>query len=90
MVMPMSERDTEYSIGTENPARPQAPGGADDSPIPDTSRSTAEFRAFASRPAETESPWNMKAPGRKVLLLVVAIVVVAIVLAVIGIAVLNA
>jgi anti-sigma-K factor RskA len=85
--MLMSERDTDYSIGAQNSV---SSAGTDDSAIPDTSKSTAEFRAFASRPSETESPWNMKAPGRKIIMLVVAVIVVAIVLAVIGIAVLNA
>lgn len=85
----MSERDTGYparsgfSAGTGNPA------GSYDSPAPDTSRSTAEFRAFASRPGEPESPWKMRAPGRKVALLALVVVAVAVVLAVIAIGVLN-
>ena len=71
----MSERDTGY------------PAASSDSP--DVSRSTAEFRAFASRSGETESPWNMRAPGRKVALLALIVVVVAIVLIIIAINVLN-
>jgi hypothetical protein len=76
MVMPMSERDTDFSAGTE---------------ITDTSRSTAEFRAFADRPgSEAEQPWTMRAPARKVALLAGIVVVIAIVLAVIALTVLNA
>jgi anti-sigma-K factor RskA len=85
----MSERDTDYSIGTQNSAAPQSSGGADDS-APDTSKSTAEFRAFASQASDVEQPWNMKAPGRKIILLAVAVVVVAVVLAIVAIGVLNA
>jgi hypothetical protein len=74
----MSERDTDFSA-TGN------------SGMPDSSRSTAEFRAFASEGgAEPEQPWNMKAPGRKVAMLVAAVIVVAVVLIIIGVAVLNA
>ena len=55
---------------------------------PDGSASTAEFRAFASRAgAEADRPWSMRAPGRKVILLTVAVIVVAIVLAIIGLSV---
>jgi hypothetical protein len=79
MVMPMSERDTDFPASTE------------DSAYADTSRSTAEFRAFASSAgAEAQSPWSMKAPGRKVALLAGLVVLVAIVLVIIAIAVLNA
>jgi hypothetical protein len=78
MVMAMSERDTDF------------PAAAEDSAFADTSRSTAEFRAFASRGAEAQSPWNMRAPGRKIALLAGIIIVVAIVLVVIAVAVLNA
>ena len=77
MVMPMAERDTDF------PAAENAPYG-------DSSRSTAEFRAFASSGGETESPWSMRAPGRKVAMLAGIIVAVAIVLVIIAIAVLNA
>jgi len=76
MVMPMSERDTDFSAGTE---------------ITDTSRSTAEFRAFADRSgSEAEQPWSMRAPVRKVALLAGIVVAIAIVLAVIALTVLNA
>jgi hypothetical protein len=76
----MSERDTGFSAGTENSA------------APDSSRSTAEFRAFASQggSAEAEQPWNMKAPGRKVALLAGIVIAVAVVLILIAVAVLNA
>jgi hypothetical protein len=75
----MSERDTGFSAGTENSA------------APDSSRSTAEFRAFATQGgAEAEQPWNMKAPGRKVALLAAIVIAVVVVLILIGIAVLNA
>ena len=76
MVMPMSERDTDFPAGAE---------------ITDTSRSTAEFRAFANRPgSEAEQPWSMRAPVRKVALLAAIVVVAAIVLAVIAVTVLAA
>ena len=78
MVIPMAERDTDF------------PASAEDSAYADTSRSTAEFRAFASRPGgEAESAWSMRAPGRKVALLAGIIIVVAIVLVIIAVAVLN-
>lgn len=73
----MSERDADFFPGSEG------------SPVPDASRSTAEFRAFANRTGETEPPWQMKAPPRNVLLLAGAVVVVALVLALIAIAVVN-
>lgn len=76
MVMPMSEPDTDFSAGPE---------------ITDTSRSTAEFRAFADRSgSEAEQPWSMRAPVRKVALLAGIVVAIAIVLAVIALTVLNA
>ncbi len=51
----------------------------------DGSASTAEFRAFASGAgADADRPWSMRAPGRKVILLAVAVVVIAVVLAIIG------
>jgi hypothetical protein len=74
----MSERDTDF------------PAAAQDSTFADASGSTAEFRAFASRGGETESPWSMRAPGHKVALLAGAVIVVAIVLVIIAVAVLNA
>jgi hypothetical protein len=79
MVIPMSERDTDF---------PAAAAG--DSAFGDSSRSTAEFRAFASSGGETESPWSMRAPGRKVAMLAGIIIAVAIVLVIIAVAVLNA
>jgi hypothetical protein len=69
----MSERDADFF------------SGSDSSAVPDASRSTAEFRAFANQAGET--PWTMRAPGRKVALLAAVVVGVAIVLAVIAIAV---
>jgi hypothetical protein len=75
----MSDRDTDF------------PASAEDSAYGDTSRSTAEFRAFASSGgSEPQSPWSMRAPGRKVALLAGVIIVVAVVLVIIAIAVLNA
>ena len=75
----MSEHDSRF------------PASAEDSAIPDSSGSTAEFRAFASRSGgEVEAPWNMRAPGRKVALLAGIVVVVAVVLIIIAVAVLNA
>jgi len=68
----MSERDTDFSAGTG------------DAPVPDPSRSTAEFRAFADRAGEAEPAWSMRAPGRKVALLAGAVLVVAVVLAIIA------
>jgi hypothetical protein len=56
-----------------------------DTETPDGSASTAEFRAFASGAAnDADRPWSMRAPGRKVALLAVAVIVVAVVLAIIG------
>jgi hypothetical protein len=78
MVMPMSERDTDF------------PATAGDTAYGDNSGSTAEFRAFASSGGETESPWSMRAPGRKVAMLAGIVIVVAIVLVIIAVAVLNA
>jgi hypothetical protein len=76
MVVPMSERDTDFSAGTETT---------------DTSRSTAEFRAFANHSGnEAEQPWSMRAPVRKVALLAGIIVAIAIVLAVLALTVLSA
>jgi hypothetical protein len=77
----MSERDTGY------PASSGFSASSHDSP--DVSRSTAEFRAFASRSGEAESPWKMRAPGRKVALLALIVVVVAVVLAIIAVNVLS-
>ena len=75
----MPERDTDFSASTDNSA------------IMDSSRSTAEFRAFADHSGgETEQPWSMRAPGRKVAVFAGIVIAVAIVLAIIAIAVLNA
>jgi hypothetical protein len=71
----MSERDADFFPGGDSPA------------VPDPSRSTAQFRAFASQGSETEAPWSMRAPGRKVALLAVLVIVVAVVLAIIALAV---
>ena len=86
----MSERDTSYPASSGFSASTESSAGRYDSPGPDASGSTAEFRAFASRPGEAESPWSMRAPGRKVVMLAVVVVVVAVVLALIAIGVLNA
>jgi hypothetical protein len=83
----MSERDTGYPAGSGFSASTDNSASSYDSP--DRSRSTAEFRAFASRPGEAESPWSMRAPGRKVALLALIVIVVAVVLTVIAISVLN-
>jgi hypothetical protein len=71
----MSERDADFFPGSESPA------------VPDASRSTAEFRAFANQVSPAEAPWSMRAPGRKVALLAAVVIVVAVVLALIAIAV---
>jgi hypothetical protein len=84
----MSERDTGYPAGSGFSASTESSAGSSD--FPDASRSTAEFRAFASRPGEAESPWSMRAPGRKVGMLALAVVVVAVVLALIAVGVINA
>jgi hypothetical protein len=85
----MSERDTSFPASSGFSASTESSAGSYDSPGPDASRSTAEFRAFASRPGEAESPWSMRAPGRKVALLALVVIVVAVVLAVIATGVLN-
>ncbi len=85
----MSERDTGSPAGSGFSASAENSAGSYDAPGPDVSRSTAEFRAFASRPGEAESPWSMRAPGRKVALLALVVIVVAVVLAVIATGVLN-
>lgn len=71
----MPERDPDYFPSGQGPA------------VPDVSRSTAEFRAFASAGGESEAPWAMRAPGRKVAMLAGVVVLVAIVLALIALAV---
>ncbi|HEY5360916.1 MAG TPA: hypothetical protein VIJ82_25080 [Streptosporangiaceae bacterium] len=58
---------------------------------PDASASTSQFQAFASRQAaDSEAPWQMKAPGRSVGRLAGIVVLVAIVLGVIALLVLKA
>jgi hypothetical protein len=75
----MSEHDTDFPASTE------------DSAIADSSGSTAQFRAFANLSGgEAESPWSMRAPGRKVALFAGIIIIVAVVLVIIAVAVLNA
>lgn len=72
----MPERDPDYFPPGQGPA------------VPDVSRSTAEFRAFASRAGgESEAPWAMRAPGRRVAMLAGVVVLVAVVLALIALAV---
>jgi hypothetical protein len=56
---------------------------------PDTSASTAEFRAFATASNETASPWSMRASGKRVALLTVTVIVVAVVLGFIAVMVIN-
>jgi hypothetical protein len=75
----MSEPHSEFSRGIGG----QGPG------VPDASRSTAEFRAFANSAGESEAPWSMRAPGRKVALLAGAVIGVALVLVIIALVVAN-
>jgi hypothetical protein len=57
---------------------------------PDTSASTAEFRAFATASnGETASPWSMRASGKRVALLAVAVIVVAAILVLIAVMVIS-
>jgi hypothetical protein len=57
---------------------------------PDTSASTAEFRAFAqSGSSESAPPWATRASGRRVAILAVAVIAVAVVLALIAVLVIN-
>jgi hypothetical protein len=57
---------------------------------PDTSASTAEFRAFATASdGENGSPWSMRASGKRVALLAVAVIVVAAILGVIAVMVIK-
>ena len=83
----MSERDTGYPASTGFSASTENSAGSYGAS--DASRSTAEFRAFASGSGEPDSPWHMRATGRQIALLAAAVIVVAIVLAVIAISVLN-
>jgi hypothetical protein len=69
----MSEREPEISASTT-----------------DTSASTAEFRRFVSGAnAETAPPWSMRAPGKRVALLAIAVIVIAVILGVVAIIVIN-
>ena len=57
---------------------------------PDTSASTAEFRAFAAgTSADSAPPWSMSASGKRVALLVIVIIAAAVVLGVIALLVIN-
>ena len=57
---------------------------------PDTSASTAEFRAFAQNSSsESPSPWAMRASGRRVAILAASIIAVAVVLGAIALLVIN-
>jgi flagellar basal body-associated protein FliL len=57
---------------------------------PDTSASTAEFRAFATASnGDNASPWSMRASGKRVLLLAVVIIVVAVALGIIAMLVIS-
>lgn len=57
---------------------------------PDTSASTAEFRAFAQDvPGDGTAPWAMKASGRRVATLAAVVVVAAAVLALVAVLVIN-
>ena len=57
---------------------------------PDTSASTAEFRAFATASdGENGSPWSMRASGKRVALLAVAVIVVAAILVLIAVMVIS-
>jgi hypothetical protein len=57
---------------------------------PDNAGSTAEFRAFAAAgSAETQPPWSMRAPGRRVAVLAGAVIAVAVILAVVALLVIN-
>jgi hypothetical protein len=57
---------------------------------PDTSASTAEFRAFAqSGSSENAPPWAMRASGRRVAILAAVVIAVAVVLALVAVLVIN-
>ncbi len=88
----MSDRDDRY-VGNEAPSLPRNTG--EFRAAPDISASTAEFRAFAARQPDNiagspdtgswpEQPWAGEAPsggsGRKIGLIVGAVVVLAIVI----------
>lgn len=50
----------------------------------DLSASTARFRAFAERQDDLPAPWQMRASGSKVGLLVAIVIVVAVLAAIVG------
>ena len=57
---------------------------------PDTSASTAEFRAFAAgTDPENRPPWSMRASGMRVALMVLVIIAVAVVLGLLAVFVIN-
>ncbi|MEP7024680.1 MAG: hypothetical protein ABJB47_12960 [Actinomycetota bacterium] len=56
---------------------------------PDTSASTAEFRAFAQSGSESAPPWAMRASGRRVAILTVSVIAVAVVLGLVAVLVIN-
>jgi len=57
---------------------------------PDTSASTAEFRAFAAgTDPENMPPWPMRASGKRVALMVLVIIAVAVVLGLLAVFVIN-
>jgi hypothetical protein len=75
----MSEREPEISASTtDTPAS-----------TTDTSASTAEFRRFAAASAETAPPWSMRAPGKRVALLAIAVIAAAVILGIAAIIVVN-
>jgi hypothetical protein len=57
---------------------------------PDSSASTAQFRAFAESESVEERPWDMAAPGRSIAKMALVVVIVAVVLAAIAILVVGA
>lgn len=57
---------------------------------PDTSASTAEFRAFAAgTDPDNMPPWSMRASGKRVVLLALVILVVAVLLGLLAVFVIN-
>jgi hypothetical protein len=83
----MSERDTGYPASSGFSASTESSASGYDAP--DASGSTAQFRAFVGQPGGAESPWSMRAPGRKIAQLAAVVIVVAVVLAIIAIVVLR-
>lgn len=69
----MSEREPEISASTT-----------------DTSASTAEFRRFAAEAnTDAAAPWSMRAPGKRVALLVAAVIGAAVILGIVAVIVIN-